>query len=213
MLKEEGTSDNVTEVMNRPMNRRIAQGAATRRHLLEVATGLFTDQGYEQTSIEDVLRTAGVSRGSLYHHFAGKDRLFEAVVEHVEEEIIVTRLVAAASRHRDPVRMLRAGCAEWIALVDDPTVRQVVLTDAPAVLGWQRWREIDERYGFGLMKQALTAVALAGRLPESEVDVVGHLLLGALNEAAMLVARTRTPSRARRDAVAAVDRLIDGFLR
>jgi AcrR family transcriptional regulator len=195
------------------MNRRIAQGAATRRHLLEVATRLFTDQGYERTSIEEVLRAANVSRGSLYHHFAGKDRLFEAVVEHVEGEIIVTRLVAAASRHRDPVRMLRAGCAEWIALVDDPTVHQIVLTDAPGVLGWQRWREIDERYGFGLMKGALTAVAQAGRLADADVDVVGHLLLGALNEAAMLVAGAAKPSRARRDALAAVDRLIDGFLR
>ena len=195
------------------MNRRIAQGAATRRHLLDVATRLFAEHGYEQTSIEQILRTADVSRGSLYHHFDGKERLFEAVVEHVEQEIIVQRLIAAASRHRDPVRMLRAGCAEWIALVDDPTVRQVVLTDAPGVLGWQRWREIDERYGFGLMKEALMAVAAAGRLPESDVDVVGHLLLGALNEAAMLVARAGTSSRTRRHAMAAVDRLIDGFVR
>src|SRR5437763_16811667 len=106
------------------MNRRIAQGAATRRHLVEVATGLFTEQGYEDTSIEDVLRAAEVSRGSLYHHFAGKDRLFEAVVEHVEQEVIVTRLVTAASRHRDPVRLLRPGCAEWIPLAEGPVGRR-----------------------------------------------------------------------------------------
>jgi AcrR family transcriptional regulator len=195
------------------MNRRIAQGAATRRHLLEVATRLFTEQGYDDTSIEDVLRAADVSRGSLYHHFAGKDRLFEAVVEHVEQEVIVTRLVTAAARQKDPVRMLRAGCAAWIAMVDDPVVRQIVLIDAPAVLGWQRWREIDERYGFGLMKGALSAVAAAGRLAEGDVDIVGHLLLGAMNEAAMLIARADKPARARREALAAVDRLIDGFLR
>jgi AcrR family transcriptional regulator len=207
-------SDNVTDVMGpKGMNRRIAQGAATRRHLLEVATRLFADQGYDETSVEEVLREADVSRGSLYHHFAGKDRLFEAVVEHVEQEIIVTGLIAAGSRHRDPVRVLRAGCAAWIALVDDPAVRQIVLIDAPAVLGWQRWREIDERYGFGLMKEALTAVAAAGRLAKGDIDVVGHLLLGALNEAAMLVARAPAPARARREAVGAVDRLIDGFLR
>jgi AcrR family transcriptional regulator len=193
-------------------NRRIAQGEATRRQLVEVATRLFAAQGYEDTSTEQVLRESGVSRGSLYHHFDGKDRLFEAVVEHVEEDV-VAHLMTAAERHRDPVRILRSGCAEWIALVEDPTVRQIILTDAPAVLGWQRWREIDERYGFGLLKVGVQAVADAGRLAVDDVDVVAHVLLGALNEAAMLIARPETPEPARRHAAKAVDRIIDGFLR
>jgi AcrR family transcriptional regulator len=194
------------------LNRRIAQGAATRRQLIEVATRLFAEQGYDDTSTEQVLRESGVSRGSLYHHFDGKDRLFEAVVEHVEQGI-VEQLMTVAARHRDPVRILRAGCAEWIALVEDPTVRQVVLTDAPAVLGWQRWREIDEQYGFGMLKLGVQAVADAGRLALDDVDVVARVLLGALNEAAMLVARPETPEAARRHATKAVDRIIDGFLR
>jgi AcrR family transcriptional regulator len=193
-------------------NRRIAQGEATRRQLLEVATRLFAEQGFDDTSIEQVLTDAGASRGSLYHHFDGKDRLFEAVVEHVEQGV-VEQLMVAVSRHRDPVKILRAGCARWIALVEDPAVRQIILTDAPAVLGWQRWREIDEQYGFGLLKHGLEAVADAGRLAVADVDVVAHVLLGALNEAAMLVARAESPTKARRQATAAVDRLIDGFLR
>ena len=194
------------------MNRRVAQGEATRRQLLEVATRLFAEQGFDDTSIEQVLREAGVSRGSLYHHFDGKDRLFEAVVEHVEQGV-VEQLMGAVTRHRDPVKILRAGCARWIALVEDPAVRQIILTDAPAVLGWQRWREIDEQYGFGLLKHGLEAVAEAGRLAVDDVDVVAHVLLGALNEAAMLVARAESPTKARRQATAVVDRLIDGFLR
>src|SRR5205823_3500458 len=99
------------------MNRRIAQGEVTRRQLIDVATRLFAEQGYEDTSTEQVLRDAGASRGSLYHHFDGKDRLFEAVVEHVEEGV-VERLMTVVSRHRDPVKILRAGCAQWIALVE-----------------------------------------------------------------------------------------------
>jgi len=194
------------------MNRRVAQGQATRRQLLEVATRLFAAQGFDDTSIEQVLTEAGVSRGSLYHHFDGKDRLFEAVVEHVEQGV-VEQLMVAVSRHRDPVKVLRAGCAAWIASVENRAVRQIILTDAPAVLGWQRWREIDERYGFGLLKHGLEAVAEAGRLAVADVDVVAHVLLGALNEAAMLVARAESPTKARRQATAAVDRLIDGFLR
>jgi AcrR family transcriptional regulator len=205
-------SDNVTEVMRGMGNRRIAQGEATRRQLLEVATRLFADQGYDDTSIAQVLREAGASRGSLYHHFDGKDCLFEAVVEHVEQGV-VTQLIDAVVRHRDPVRILKAGCERWIALVEDPAVRQVILTDAPAVLGWQRWREIDEEHGFGLLKHGVQAVADAGRLAVDDVDVVAHVLLGALNEAAMLVARAESPTKARRQATAAVDRLIDGFLR
>ena len=193
-------------------DRRIAQGEATRRQLIETATRLFAEQGYEDTSTEHVLREAGVSRGSLYHHFDGKDRLFEAVVEHVEQGV-VEQLIAVVTRHRDPVKILRAGCAQWIALVDDPAVRQIILTDAPAVLGWPRWREIDERYGFGLLKHGVQAVADAGQLAVGDVDVVAHVLLGALNEAAMLVARPETAVATRRDATKAVDRIIDGFLR
>jgi AcrR family transcriptional regulator len=198
--------------MSEPADRRIAQGEATRRQLVEVATRLFAEQGYEDTSTEQMLRETGVSRGSLYHHFDGKERLFEAVVLHVEEGVC-DQLMTVADRHRDPVKILRAGCAEWIALVEDQTVRQIILTDAPAVLGWQRWREIDERYGFGLLKVGVQGVADAGRLAIDDVDVVAHVLLGALNEAAMLIARPETPEPARRQATKAVDRVIDGFLR
>jgi hypothetical protein len=125
----------------------------------------------------------------------------------------VAELMAAVGRRRDPVKILRAGCAQWLALVEDPAVRQIVVTDAPAVLGWQRWREIDERYGFGLLKHGVQAVADAGRLAVNDVDVVAHVLLGALNEAAMLIARPETPVAARKEATKAVDRIIDGFLR
>ena len=121
--------------------------------------------------------------------------------------------MSVVGRHRDPVRILRAGCARWIALTEDSAVRQIILTDAPAVLGWQRWREIDERYGFGLLKHGVQAVADASRLAVDDVDVVAHVLLGAVNEAAMLVARAETPVATRRQATKAVDRLIDGFLR
>src|SRR5204862_7193303 len=134
--------------------------------------------------------------------YDGKDRLFEAVVEHVEQGV-VEQLMSVVGRHRDPVRILRAGCARWIALTEDSAVRQIILTDAPAVLGWQRWREIDERYGFGLIKAAVQAVADAGRLAIGDVDVVAHVLLGALNEAAILIASPETAVAARRHATKA----------
>src|SRR5205807_5756191 len=99
---EGGTITRRRRMPKEPIDRRIAQGEATRRQLVEVATRLFAEQGYEDTSTEQVLRETGVSRGSLYHHFDGKDRLFEAVVEHVEQGV-VEQLMTVVARHRDPV--------------------------------------------------------------------------------------------------------------
>src|SRR5262249_21224386 len=112
------------------MSRKVEQGRATRRELVAIATRLFATKGYDGTSVDDVLREAGISRGALYHHFAGKDALFEAVLEAVEARVAET-LVEAARGVRDPVEVLRAGCAAWLRLAQDPTVRQIALVDAP----------------------------------------------------------------------------------
>src|ERR1035441_1340259 len=125
------------------MNKNVERGQATRAHLVEVATRLFAAHGYDGTSIEAVLVGSGVSRGSLYHHFPGKDALVWAVMEEVGARI--SGPVAEAMRDApDPVAALRAGCLAWIRLAGDPVVQQIMLIDAPAVLGWQRWRELDE---------------------------------------------------------------------
>jgi AcrR family transcriptional regulator len=190
------------------MNKKAERGQTTRERLIAVATGLFADRGYEDTSIEAVLNKSRLSRGALYHHFASKEALFEAVLEAVEEQIGVD-LTAEVEGIADPVELVRTAALAWIRLAGDPVVQRIVLLDGPSVLGWQRWREIEERYGLGGMKAALRLVAGTGRLPGPMVDTFAHMLGGAINEAALLVARADDGPAAQRETAAAVREFLD----
>jgi AcrR family transcriptional regulator len=192
-------------------NQNVARGVATREHLVAVATTLFTERGYEATSIEAVLQESGVSRGSLYHHFKGKDALFEAVLEAVETDID-RRTVAAAVGAPDAAAALRAGCRAWITIAGDPVVQRIVLIDAPAVLGWQRWRAAEERHALGLIRGALSAIARDGGLASDLVDVFSHVVLATLNEIALVVARSDQLEEAQRTGASAVNEILDRLL-
>jgi AcrR family transcriptional regulator len=176
-----------------PVNKNVERGRATRAHLVDVATRLFAARGYDDTSIEAVLADAGVSRGSLYHHFRGKDDLFWAVLEGVATRI-AGELAAAERGAPDPVAALRAGLLAWIRLASDQVVQQTVLIDAPAVLGWQRWRELDERGSLGEIKAALAYAAETGRIERRHLEVFAHIVLAAANEVALTIARAGDPA-------------------
>src|SRR5262245_57053299 len=122
--------------------------------MISTATRLFAANGYDSTSIDAVLVECGTSRGSLYHHFPGKEALFFAVLEHIESRVIEA-LDTARAGIEDPVEALRASCLAWIQLADDPEIQQIVLIDAPAVLGWQRFRELDEQTVLGEIRTAV----------------------------------------------------------
>jgi len=194
----------------RRMNKNVERGQATRAHLVDVATQLFASHGYDGTSIEAVLAEAGVSRGSLYHHFAGKDALFWAVLEGVAARV-GEQLTALERDAPDPVAALRVGYLGWVRLASDPVVQQTVLIDAPAVLGWQRWREIDEQ-NLGWIKAALTYAADAGRIDRRHVDVFAHIVLAAANEVALKVARANDPAAMLPDAESAFAEFLDRLL-
>jgi AcrR family transcriptional regulator len=192
------------------MNKNVERGQATRAHLVEVATRLFAAHGYDGTSIEAVLAGSGVSRGSLYHHFPGKDALFWAVMEEVGARI--SGPVAEAMRDApDPVAALRAGCLAWIRLAGDPVVQQIMLIDAPAVLGWQRWRELDEN-SLGEIRAAVTYAAEAGSIERRHVDTFAHIVLAAANEVAMMIVRADDPAAALSAGESAVAEFLDRLL-
>jgi AcrR family transcriptional regulator len=193
------------------MNKKVEKGATTRQHIVTVATELFTTAGYEATSIETILTACAISRGALYHHFASKEDLFQAAFEALEEDI-GKAAVAASRGMTDPVAILRTGCKNFLELALTDRVRQMALIDAPAVLGWQKWREIEERHGFGLLKGGLKAAAKARGLKREPSDVLAHMLLAALIEGALLVARAEDSAAAMRSAKNAIDRLIEGIL-
>jgi AcrR family transcriptional regulator len=192
-------------------DRRVERGQATRRQLIAAATDLFAGQGYEGTSIEALLEATGMSRGALYHHFPGKEALFEAVLENVEADL-AAHVLEAAEKPGAPNASLRAGCVAWLQRLRDPVVRQVVLVDAPSVLGWARWREIDECHWFGPLKMGLAEALPPGRLDATSVDVLAHMLLAALNELAFLIARAEDTEAAALAGERALDDLLSRVL-
>jgi AcrR family transcriptional regulator len=181
----------------------------TRGALVAAARKLFADRGYAGVGTEEIVRAAGVTRGALYHHFNGKEGLLEAVYEQIEEEVTQKIATDALSGH-DPFEALRAGARSFLAHCLEPEVQRIVLLDSPAVLGWERWRAIGERYGLGLVEAALQAAIDAGRIAPVAVKPLAHVLLGALDEAAMVVARADDPSAAREEMIVVFDRMLSG---
>lgn len=168
---------------------------ATRAALIAAARRLFTERGYENVGTEEVVRAAGVTRGALYHHFGGKPGLLEATYEQMEAESTerVARIVLG-SELESPLDAMVAGIEAFLDECAEPELRQIALHDAPAVLGWERWREIGAANGLGLIEASLAAAIEAGEIRDLPVKPMAHLLLGALDEAAMLVARTEDPA-------------------
>ena len=196
--------------MDRP-NKNVTRGAATRAQLIDIATRLFASRGYEDTSIEAVLQEAGVSRGSLYHHFAGKEALFEAVLDDVETRV-GRQTIAAAVGADGPAGALRAAFLAWIKLAGDPVVQRILLIDAPAVLGWERWRAMEERHALGAIRATLRAIADEGNLRPELVGPLAHVLLASVNEIALVVARSDDPAAAMRQGADAIDELLRRLL-
>jgi AcrR family transcriptional regulator len=187
---------------------RVEKGRETRERLIRTGRELFGERGYDATSIESILETAGVARGALYHHFATKEALFDAVLEGLVVEIADAATDAALTAS-DPVAGLRAGCSAWLRMALDPAVQRIALEDAPAVVGWTRWRELDEQHMLGRLRANLRAIAEDGSLPAKQVDLLAHMVLASVNEAALLIARADDPKAALKAGQAAVDTLLD----
>jgi AcrR family transcriptional regulator len=191
----------------KPANRKVEKGLETRREIIETATRLFAERGYAAVSIEAVLAACGISRGALYHHFQSKEALLEAVFEAVEIDV-TQHVLARATSAASPSEVLQTGCEAFLDLTQDLTVRQIVLTDAPSVLGWEKWREIDARHAFGLLKAALDPAAAEAGLPASLVDAFAHMLLASLSEIALMIAQADDRTEALTRGKAAVRELL-----
>jgi AcrR family transcriptional regulator len=185
---------------------------ATRDALIEAARALFAERGYAAVGTEEIVRAAGVTRGALYHHFGGKRDLFEAVYERIEVEL-AQRIAAGAldSGAAEPLVAMRAGAEMFLRAATEPEAQRIVLLDGPAVLGWDRWREIAAEHGLGLIEATLQAAIEAGAIAEQPVRPLAHVLMGALDEAAMLVARAKDPERMRAEVGRTLDALLAGL--
>lgn len=182
---------------------------STRAALITAARGLFAERGYAGVGTEEIVRFAGVTRGALYHHFAGKRELFEAVYEEIEVELAERIATGALRAGADsPLDAMRAGAEMFLQACTEPEAQRIVLLDGPSVLGWDRWREIAAEHGLGLIEASLQAAMDAGAIAAQPVRPLAHVLMGALDEAAMLVGRADDPERMRAEVGRTLDSLI-----
>jgi AcrR family transcriptional regulator len=192
------------------MNVKAERSELTRAALLAAARELFTERGYAAVSTEEVVRSAGVTRGALYHHFRDKQDLFRAVFEAIEQEM-AERVATAALAEADPWERQRLATGAFLDNCLDPAVQRIALTDAPSVLGLAAWREIEERYGLALVQVAIESLIDEGLIERQPVEPLAHLLLGAFTEAGLLIARSTDRVAARAQVGESIDRLMEGL--
>ncbi len=199
--------------VNPPGRRSQAQRTATTRAtLVASARKLFSENGFVDVSTQAIVEAAGVTRGALYHQFADKVELFAAVYEEVEAEIvaqIAEGIVEAAPS--DQLEAMKVGARLFLDLCSAPAAQRIGLVDAPAVLGWDRWRAIGAKYGLGIIEAMLGQAVADGVIPDQPLRPTAHILLGALDEAALYVSRAEDPATAKSEMYAVCDRIISGI--
>ena len=188
------------------------RSAATRDALVQVAREQFAAHGYAGVGTEAIVRAAGVTRGALYHQFADKTELFEAVFEAVEAEVMARIDAAVAtSGLADVIDLMKLGADTWLDACSDPAISRIILVDAPSVLGWERWREIGLRYGMGMVQGLLTHAMSIGRIAEQPVEPLAHVFIGALDEATLYAVRHADREVALTEVRAVLRAMIESF--
>jgi AcrR family transcriptional regulator len=186
------------------------QSEVTRTALAGAAEALFAQRGFADTPTEAVVKKAGVTRGALYHHFTDKADLFRAVYENLERRVIA-RVEEAVAGLADPLAVLQRGAEAFLDACLEPAVRRIVLLEGPTVLGWETWREIDMAYGLGMVTAVLDVAMQTGAIRRAPVEPLAHILLGGLNEGAMLMASSPDQDEARARTGEALRVVIDGL--
>jgi AcrR family transcriptional regulator len=187
------------------------QSQATRAALIASAQELFGTRGYADVSTEEIVRATGVTRGALYHQFSSKLELFRAVYEELERQLVELIATSVMTSATDPLQALHAGAQAFLDAAEDPAIQRIALLDAPSLLGWEEWRAIDLRYGLGLVEATVQAAMEAGLIVSQPVRPLAHLLLGALDEGAMLVARAQDKGKTRQEVSDSVTKLLEAL--
>lgn len=186
------------------------QGEATRAALIATGRRLFAERGFSGVATEEIVRAAGVTRGALYHHFDGKTGLFRAVFEQIESEL-AARFAEEALSRPDAWEAMVAGLELFLDVCREPEVRQIALIDAPAVLGWTAWREVESRYSLGLIRVGLENLVQAGITPPQPIDPLAHAILGMLSEAGLYVANAEDAEAAKAEMGEVLRGMLDGL--
>jgi len=201
-----------TECYCRIMAKQAERREATRAAIIAAATELFGRDGFAATSIDQIAGAADVAKGAVYHHFPAKEAVFAAVFDAACGEV-AARVQAAAREVADPLAAIVVGTRTYFRLCSRGPVGQIVLRDGPAVLGWQRWREVDSRHFGAAFPKALEAAVAAGLIEPQPIEPMANLLLGAVTEAAVATVASDTPAKTAQIYVDALERLLAGLRR
>jgi AcrR family transcriptional regulator len=187
------------------------QREATTAALIAAARQLFAQRGYASVGTEEIVQRAGVTRGALYHHFrGGKEDLFKAVLVQVSAEM-TQRIAAQAASADNPWEVLTIGIDAFLDACTVPEMQRIVMIDGPSVLGWDVWRALDGEQGLGLLEAVVQQAIDAGLLMPQSARAVAHVLMGAMDEAGMVVARAEDPAAAREEMGQTLHHLLEGL--
>jgi AcrR family transcriptional regulator len=193
-------------------SRRLEYSESTRHALVDSAVDLFTKRGYAATSLDEVAKRARVTKGALYHHFSGKQALFEAAFDAVESTVI-KRLTEIVVGPGDPWDRAMNGIRHYIEVCLDPSYQRIVVHEAPVVMGWERWREAEDHFSFGLVRTAIQALIDAGEIDELPVEATARLLFGALTAGATTIARSDDPKKTGAEVSTTIIRMLERLRR
>lgn len=193
-------------------SRRQQYSASTKRALVDVAEELFTEHGYAATSLDAIVAGARVTKGALYHHFSGKQALFEAVFDRVETD--ASKAIQKALRgKKDPWEKALAGLRAFLSVVQEPRYRRVVIQEGPSVLGYERYREQEERSTFANVLDIVRSVISAGtwELDEDMLQTFARIFFGAMSSAGESVSSAQDPIEAAQRVETAITFILQGF--
>jgi AcrR family transcriptional regulator len=198
------------ETMERTSRTQAERSEATQNAIVSTARRLFAERGYAGVGTEEIVRAAGVTRGALYHHFDGKAGLFAAVFEQIESEL-ATRFAEDALSEPDAFEAMAVALELFLDVCREPEVRQIALLDAPAVLGWTAWREVESRYSLGLIRAGLENMVQAGITRPQPIEPLAHAILGMLTEAGLYVANADDADAAKAEMGEVLRGTLDGL--
>jgi AcrR family transcriptional regulator len=193
-----------------PRMTKVQQREATIARLIEIACEIFTRDGYANAATEEIVQQAGVTRGALYHHFGSKEGLFQAVLSHIQQQVGL-RIEAVVAQQSDMWEQLVAGSIVFLEVSLDPQVQRIMLIDAPSVLGWSLWRELDVQNSMKSLRESLSELMAQGFLPQIPLDALTHMLSGAMNESALWIAQSNDPQSALVEATQALKYLLNSL--
>ncbi len=191
-------------------SRRLDYSESTRKALVDSAVELFTRNGYAATSLDAIARRARVTKGALYHHFSGKQALFEAAFD-VVETAAVERLAEVVGGDGNAWDRAIQGIEIYVKSCLDPSYQRIVIHEGPVVMGWERWRETEENFSFGLVKTTIEALIESGEIVDVPIDVTARILFGALSAGATMIAGAEDPKKAGAEVSQTIVTVLEGM--